>query len=374
MKNYIFIWLFAILAPALFAQPTGFVTQELSYYSNSFYNYRNLPDFHDNMGISLGYQMPTEKIQSQFYYDGNLNFFKEYSDRFSQYHELGYSGSSENKGNYYFGANLAWQKNAATYDFYNYVKLQAYLNTKVFFKPNLIGRFGYLIRNRDYSELTEFSYWEHYFFARFNTYFQSGSSLTLQINYGLKNYIPQFTGYSGRRQYVEATEMPSVDQFVTELKFAQSAGVKTSVWLAGLLRAKPGLVSGSASVVNADDLFTEDELFDDRYGYTGQEISAGMTHFLPGYIKLELSAGYLWKNYQNRMVYNLAENLSSVEEHRADQRQVVWGSLSRGIGGWLGLKSSELFLEAGYLKNNSNDSYYQFDNKFGTLGLRIQVF
>ena len=119
---------------------------------------------------------------------------------------------------------------------------------------------------------------------------------------------------------------------------------------------------------------TEDELFDDRYGYTGQELSFGFTHYLPAYIKLELNGAYLWKNYQNRMVYDLSENSSSLEEHRADQRQVFWGSLSRGLGSLFGLKSSEIYLEAGYLKNISNDVYYQFDNKFGTVGMRFQVF
>jgi len=373
MKQIIFLFILLVLSPALFGQPTGSVTQELSYFSNSFYNYRNLPDVYDNLGIALGYRLPAETIQSQFYYDGNLNFFKEYTDRFSQYHEFGYSGSSESNGNYYFGANLAWQKNAATYEFYNSIKLQAFVNTKIYLKSNLIARLGYLIRNREYSELSEFSYWEHNFFARFNTYFQSGSSITLQMNYGLKNYIPQFSSYS-RRVYTEATEMPSVDQFVADFKLAQSMGTKTSVWFSGRVRVNPGLVSGTASVVNAEDLFTEDELFDDRYGYTGQEISAGITRYLPGYIKLDLNAAYLWKNYLNRTVYDLAENASSVEEHRADQRQVFWGSLSRGLGGWFGLKSSELFLEAGYLKNDSNDAYYQFENKFGTLGLRFQIF
>ena len=365
---------FFISTSNIFSQTSISVSQDIAYYSNSFYNYRQLPDVNDYIGLNVAHVFKGKSVQSRIYYKGDLNFFKNYSDRLYHNQTIGYDGytvSKDNRKTLYFGANWNMHDGRDIYDYYDYRKLQFYVNSKIYFRANLIGTLGYILNNRSYAELPEFSYWEHYLYTQLNTFFQTGTSITMIVNYGLKNYIP--LQISGTRRNPEFFEMPSVDQLVSSIKVAQSLGQKTSLSIKYLNRLNPGLVAGSAAVMNTDDLFTEDELFDDRYGYSGHEFSVNFNHFLPAYIKLELGSTYYLKDYQNRQVYDLVGDLDISKNTRSDQRSLVWASLSRTFPVNWGIKNVKLTLQGGYLKNNSNDSYYQFDNYFGSLGLEFQV-
>lgn len=350
------------------------VSQYLSYYSNSFYNYKQLSDVNDYIGIQLGHIIEGQIIDSRFYYEGDLNFFKTYSERLYHNQEFGYNGywgSADNKKALYFGASWQLHDGREIYDFFDYQRLKFYLNSKIYFQRNLIGKFGYTLTNRNYSNLQEFNYWEHYWFAQFNTFFQTGTSITVFFNYGLKNYIPMETASTW---YYEAVyDMPSVDQLVSSVKIAQSLGSKTSLSIKYLNRLKPGFVTGAAATMNMDELFTEDELYDDRYGYYGHEYSVKLTHFLPAYVKLNIGSVYYLKNYHNRKIYNLDGELVESGDNRSDQRYLIWGDLSRSFKMNWGIKSVKVLLESGYLKNDSNDSYYRFDNFYYSLGVQFFV-
>lgn len=365
--------------PNLSSQTSISLSQNSSYYSNSFYNSQQVPDLNNEIGLTIAHIFEGEKIQSQLYYQGDLNLFQKFSDRLYHHQTFGYDGytvSNEEKEIIYFGGNLLWHDGQQDYNVYDYWKLQGYVNSKIDLRTNLIGRFGYILNNKTYQELPEFNYWEHSLFARFNTYFQTGTSLTLSFNYGLKDYIPLPTSSEqgrGRRVTVEYTEMPSVDQLVSSFKLAQSLGMKTSLSFDYLNRLHPGLVGGSAAVMNSDNLFTEDELFDDRYGYSGHELTTTFTHFLPGYVKFELGGSRLWKNYLNRQVYDLEGNLNSSDLSRKDNRWLAWFEISRSFKLNWGIKNLGVSLQGGYLRNNSNDSYYQFDNYFGSVGLNFKL-
>ena len=378
MKKHIIFYV-ALLSTILsisniFSQTSISVSQSLAYYSNSFYNYKQLPDVNDNLGLKASHIFKGETVQSRIFYQGDLNYFKTYSDRLYHNQAFGYDGytvSSDNKRTLYFGANWRMHDGKDIYDFFDYSKLQFYGNSKIYFRSNLIGKFGYILNNRNYSELPEFSYWEHYLYAQMNTFFQTGTSITMIFNYGLKNYIPLQISSNWRNP--EFFEMPSVDQLVSSIKVAQSLGDKTSLSLKYLNRLNPGLVTGSAAVMNTDDLFTEDELFDDRYGYRGHEFSLNFTHYLPAYIKFELGSVYYLKDYHNRQLYDIDGNLDISGDTRSDQRSLIWGGLSRSFAVNWGIKNIKLSLQGGYLKNDSNASYYQFDNYFGSLGLQFRV-
>ncbi len=377
MKKLIIFMMFWIgylgISQSVTGQTKISVSQYLIYQTNSFYNYRQLPDANDYIGLKVSHEIEGKTVQSRVYYQGDFNFFKEYSDRRYHNQKLGFDGytTSSDKKTFYFGVNWALHDGTDVYNYYDYWKIQAYLNSKIYFRKNLIGRFGYIINNRNYTELPEFSYWEHYLYGQLNTFFQTGTSFTLVLQYGLKNYIPLQISY-GRRNF-EYIEMPSVDQFVSSLKVAQAIGQKTSVSFQYLNRQNPGLVTGSAAVINSEDLFTEDELYDDPYGYSGHELSLNFIHFLPGYVKFQLGSKYYWKNYHNRQIYDLEGNVDISGSTRSDERSLIWAELSRSFAVNWGIKTVKLSLQGGYLKNISNDSYYQFDNYFGSLGLEFSV-
>ena len=363
---------FAFL-PTVTSQTKISISQYLIYQTNSFYNYKQLADANDYFGITMSHVMEGETVQSRIFYQGDFNFFKEYSNRRYHNQKLGYDGytTNSNKRTLYFGANWSLHDGTDIYNYYDYWKIQGYVNGKIYLRRNLIGRFGYILNNRNYTELPEFSYWEHYFYGQLNTFFQSGTSITMVVHYGLKNYIPLQISYSRRNP--EYIEMPSVDQLVSSVKIAQALGEKTSISIQYLNRLNPKLVTGSAAVMNSEDLFTENELFDDPYGYSGHELSLNFTHFLPGYVKFQLGSKYYWKNYHNRQIYDLEGNIDISGDTRSDERSLLWAELSRSFAVNWGIKNVKFSLQGGYLKNASNDSYYQFDNYFGSLGLEFFV-
>jgi len=366
-----------ISAPTVFSQTSISIAQQLTYHSNSFFNYKQLPDLNDYTGLTFSHIFESEKIQSRIYYQGDLNWFRTYTDRLYHNHALGYDGysiSRDEKKAIYFGLNLSWYEYQDQYSLYNSRWFEGYTNMMIYFLPDLIGRFGYILYKKSYSELPEFNYWEHYFFAQLNTYFQTGTSLTALLNYGLKDYIPMQTSEGrGRRATIDYFEMPGVDQLVSSIKVAQSLGMKTSLSLKYLYRMNPGLAPGSAMTMDSDELLTENELFDDRYGYSGHELSVTFTHFLRGHAKTELGVSRLWKNYQNRQIFDLEGNISLLSDSRTDTRAVIWANFSRSFGVNWGVKRIKISLEGGYWKNNSNDLYYQFDNYFGSLGLEFKL-
>jgi hypothetical protein len=86
-----------------------------------------------------------------------------------------------------------------------------------------------------------------------------------------------------------------------------------------------------------------------------------------------LGGSRLWKNYLSRSVYDVDGNLNPASQTRADNRFLAWFEISRSFKlNWV-IKSLNLSLQGGYLKNDSNDSYYQFDNYFGSIGLNFKL-
>jgi hypothetical protein len=337
------------------------VSQSISYHSNSFYNYQQLPDLNDRIGFRISHLFNNSNIQSRIYYLGNLNLFKTYSERLYHTHTFGYDGyleRSEGKRIYYLGGYLSWHDSQKIYNVIDSRELSSYMNAKYYLRKNVIARFGYQINNSQYKELPELGHWEHLALIQINTFFQTGTSLTFNTSYGLKNYnTGNIDGFSRR----------SVDQMVNSIKLGQSLGAATSITLRLLNRTNPGLVHGSDSFIFSDYQWGENELFDDRYDYCGHEIFLTFTHFLPYYIKLELGANRYWKQYHSQKIFDLGSIQSVSDEYRNDKRSLFWLRLSRNVKVNWGIEKIRISLEGGYLRNNSNESYYTFNNLFGSL-------
>jgi hypothetical protein len=377
MKKIRLLLISLVILTQVNAQTTISILQEVSYYSNVFNNYKHLPDVTDFAGLSVAHLFQREQLESRLYYNGRLNMFNQYSDRFSQFHQFGYDGiftSTSERHVLYFGLRFSDNSFQESYDYYNSRRLTLYVNSKIKFKSNIIARFGYSMKNKKYAEIPEFSYWEHILYFQGNTFFQTGSSITVYVNYGIKNYIPlTYTNGQGRERTMETYELPAVDQLILSIKLAQSLGLKTSLSAKYLNQFNPGLAAGVAAVMNVEEMFTENEVFDDRYGYQGHEFDITLTHFLPFFVKLQTSAVYIWKNYHYRQIYDLSGMPILSEASRQDRRMILWTRLSRGLGSFWSLKNLELYVEGGFVKNQSNDPYYQFNNGFGSFGLNLRV-
>jgi len=365
---YAFTFMSLISGHRAFAQTSARISQNAAYYSNSFYNYNQLPDIYNNIGINIQHIVIHEVVQSRFYYDGNVSMFKEFSDRFNHYHEIGYDGIisySKNNHTFYFGSSLGRNLDKGYYTLYDNRKIDFYSNFKYYLRENLIARSGYVYTNRIYDNLSEFTYGEHQLFVRLNTYFQSGTSLSFYLNYGLKNY---------KQTNPDNVVHPSTDQLILYAKTAQSLGAKTSISFSYLNRSKPGFAQGQTNVINNEYLFSGDELFDDRYGYSGHELMINLIYYLPHNIKSEFNIGTIWKNYHNRLIFDeYGDVIMNEGTTRHDFRYSGWLSISRGFMVGRLIQSANAYLTVGYLKNHSNDVYYDFNNIYTSIGIEFKI-
>ncbi|MCI0512247.1 hypothetical protein L0128_03450 [candidate division KSB1 bacterium] len=377
LKIVLYWLLFGFPLNVGFSQTSLSINQLAGYQTNTFANYLQLPDYVDNMGLNFAHIFTTESLNHRIYYQGQLTFFKTYAERRFHAHELGYDGlltRSAGQTHCYFGANFKLNDYRADYEIYDFGETEFYANLRSYLQHNWIGQVGYILRNKNYADFPEFSYWEHTLWVRFNTFFQTGTSLSLNFNYGLKDYQSLTQAHAGKRSAMNAAlEQPAVDQMVSQFKLAQSLGMQTALSFSYLNRLRPGLVSGTAAVVTDGTVLAEDELFDDRYGYTGHELLMEFNQTYRGNFGVKVSARHTWKKYLPRQVYPLDGSPLENELRRNDQRSLIALDISRNFTAVPGIKNMKLSFEGGYLLNQSNDLDYRFENWYGFGGVEVGI-
>lgn len=371
------------------SQTTKSVTIEMAYNDNAFRNYQNLSDYVTQLNIYLARDLTTDLWAARLYYDGSLNFFAQYTDRFSHYHKVGFgasraigqAGSALN-----LGANIALNKYRTVYDYTDYVQGTGYVNYK--FRPanSVIAQLGYLLKYRDYQNLPEFNHFEHQLFSRVSWFLPTNTSLIFYARYGLKYYDTQTTSTvvtdslgaidgkgrgssrdSGTSRVIYSEyQTPSTSQFIGSIKLGQSVTSTTGLSLKYLRRFRLG--TGARYSYDFGELWTystEDELFDDPYSYDGQEISTALTQILPWQTTLKLGFDHYIKNYS---VEALDLDGLSLAETREDTREIVWFSATKRFSQKSVFKNFQISADFYYLNNDSNDPYFRYDNSVFTFG------
>lgn len=376
-----------VLSSAGLAQTTKNVTVEMSYDDNSFRNYRGLSDYVTQLSLYLARDYGKDLRGARLFYDGNFNLFAEYSDRFSHYHKIGLAASRSigEKGNALnLGGNVAIRRYDSVYDYTNYVQASGYLNYKFRPEESIVTRLGYLIKYRDYENLPEFSHYEHQLFGRFSWFLPSNTSLILYGRYGLKDYQSQTIatvvadslgsnsergrghGRGGTSVVYSEVQTPSTSQFIGSVKVGQSVTPSTGLSVQYLRRinltnpARYSTIAGEVWTYN-----TEDDLFDDPYGYEGHEISTALTQMLPWQMIVKLGYDRYIKKYSYE-AFDL-EGLSLAED-RDDTRDLIWFSISKRFSQQGAFRNFQIYLDFYYLSNDSNDPYFNYDNNVFTFG------
>jgi hypothetical protein len=333
-----------------------------------------------------------ENWRFRIYYRGSLSLFKNYNDRNYHYHRMGtvWSQDISKTGSLLnLGINGSLRKNKMLYNYYDFKDVSGYANIKIKFGPSISTVVGYKIRGRWYSNLPELEYKEHFFFARYTHFFQTQTSIILEGNYGRKIYLEQIVGTtseywnsqwnmnweennhhsegwgmggmsmgswaSGTSQVVSK---PISAQLVGKIRIAQSLGKTTGLSAEFLLRRNseniarylPGQVSS---------YITEDELYDDRYGYESEEIEIMITQYLPWEFAFKSTTGYRWKDYSRRPALDLDGNTLPDQTLRVDEQMLLWINLSKPFTLFTG-RDANIYLDFFWVKNQSNDFFYNY--------------
>ncbi|HEV8537785.1 MAG TPA: hypothetical protein VGR15_02580 [Bacteroidota bacterium] len=260
----------------------------------------------------------------------------------------------------------------------------------------LTARPSYALTYHDYPNLPGLTNFENILALSLGKSVFHTGWISLTPAYGIKKYTsstytytftPRFSnptghgkvgGGNGRpvsRSIVLTT--PSVNQFSTAISWNQKFSSSTTAMMqytyygtpTSEARLLPQEKSNAFERVGiGNNLVLQNEIFDDRYGYSGNEVSLRIQQQFPFALMLTMQGTTLHKNYT---LDALAFDSTATETgRRIDTRLVTEINLSRPIA--LSEHSSlRPQLEVHLIRNESNAPYYEFDKATFMIGLEF---
>lgn len=324
---------------------------------NIFNNYLNASDFINTFSGEIGYDFESERNILEFYYVGFFNRYHEYSDKSTNIQKVGVVNTylfSEFDNPLNIGLNYTIRNNKEDYYIYDFNLVSAYANYMHSISESNRIQFG-LIGNRiDYENFSIFSNYEFKVFLRSINSFESRTSLTTAVELDQKKYIESYQAQGLADEILQAKLF---------LQFGQ--GITPKLGLSGYAFFRKNLTGGNRFVYSFDYVFYEEELFNDIYSSDGVETGLTCTYlFLPNIIG-KISGIYENRNYTDLPAAD--EDGNDLNELRIDNEFSLGASLEFGLSQFInGLYFS---INYNYIKNNSNDYYYNYQNNLFAITL-----
>ncbi|NKB68489.1 MAG: hypothetical protein GKR89_15620 [Candidatus Latescibacteria bacterium] len=305
------------------------------------------------------------------YYTGNASLFSQYDDLFNHTHQAGvsYYRALGEKNALYGGAQLALRLDQALYDYRDFVRGEGYVQSKFYLQPTLLGRLGYVLGYQNYVQEPDYSFYEQEFSAQFSKFLPSRTTLQAGLQMGVKTYARAVEPNLDTQISARSGQERSLVQLLTQVKLAQSLGQGTGLQLEFKHRAN---VAGQSRPVDEALYNTDDDLFDDRYNYSGPRLRAGIKHYGPLEVELAIDGSNERRRYEGRPALDL-DGLTVGSG--ADRRDRI-NSFSLGLQRpfyplWLDEREVNLELEWLYRDVDSNDKYYSAQAQTFTLGVQV---
>jgi hypothetical protein len=356
----------------LFAQVSIKLNSNSGYTSNSFPNYKDQPDYYSTLNALVGNDWIGGDTGTRLYYKGAVYSYKNYSERTYQKHGFGldwyrYINEENNK----FNVGLDWEKRFQheTYKWYEGNEFSAYLQLKLVLTPSLFSYYGLNFQQQNFDNLEAFSNWTSTAFIRLSRFFNTGTTVILEGNYLSKTYTPA----GKENQALDFAEIVTVgdgssQQAVGLIRLAQSLGTTTGLSIQGLIRHN---TTNSVRYLGNSYgyYYSDEEIFDDPFGYDSQELQISLKSYLPWQIKVSFGSALILKHYHSRFAMDLNGDILDENTLRDDQRYNAWMGLQKSIGVSKGLLPLTLALNYYFIQNNSNDPYYDYNSGFFSFGI-----
>jgi hypothetical protein len=332
---------------------------------NAFNNHMQLGDRVTELSLHTAYDWQTDASDLQIFYTGIGNSFALVPSRTFYEHDAGVTYShlfGEDEATLLnTGGTFAIRSNRDEYTVYDHSQLGIHLSLRHYLSDLFMLKGGYAIRLASFAELPEFDYTEHVLFLQGAVSLPTKTTIMFQSDLAFKKYMTPNVdsasgspgGYGkGRRR--ESVSTPGVTQLIGTLKIGQGIAERTGLSLTGQYQVS--LQKELRYLTFSDGRLTDDELFDDRYGYEGPLGSLLVTQLLPAEIRLRISGTVQQRRYSDRPAYDLAG--VEVAPQRIDNRSTFSLSIDKPIDS-LGMN---LTLVYDYIINASNDGFYDYRN------------
>ncbi len=370
MKSYIIL---LILLPALiFAQPGLLLKTSSGYTDNAFNNYRQNSDYYTWLNAYANHDWIQENSGIRFYYDGSYSAYNQYSDKNYMVNDFGmsfynYLGQKGNRIN--AGLSFGSRNHSDAYSWYNVKSGNLYANIKLVLTPQFYGYAGIEMDMQQYDVLEPFSNTQSRFYLRVSRFFNSGTTLIAETDLMSKYYSTE-SNTSPVENFPEIVTLGdnNSNQFVGLIRLAQSISPKTG--LSGQLMVRRNL-SNSTRYLGTETGFyySDEEIFDDIYGYHSTEFDLKLKQRLPWKLSFTLGSSMKNKDYENRLAMDIEGNVFSDYRTRLDNRYTYWASLEKQIRFASNLTPLKMSISITFINNQSNDLYYHYNTQYISFAL-----
>lgn len=261
------------------------------------------------------------------------------------------------------------------WDFYDFQRGSVLLRWRVHLFGSLMARLHHTVQYKRYPNLEQFTHLENTGGIILNHPLVRKLQMFAAVDAGHKRYTESMNdttwnsdgtpgkgkgGVKPPRAVISQFSTPSTMQYVFSAGLVYALFPRAPLSLSWLRRSNP---SSDARYVREDAIFglTEDEIFDDRYGYQSNELRLRLDGVLPGDIRTMNSIELIRKQYP-RTATDLAGVPLSGAPQREDARFVLrlqaLYPLFRSDDG-TGLSVG---LAYNFIRNQSNNAYHDFHN------------
>ncbi len=327
------------------------------YDDNIFNNYLNESDFINAFTGELGYDIETERNILELYYVGFFNRYYEYADKSTNIQKIGVVDTylfSEFDNPLNIGLNYTIRNNKEDYYIYDFNQISAYANYMHSISESNKIQIGVVGNRIDYENFSIFSHYQLKAFLRSINNFESRTSLTAAAEIDQKIYIEKMQSQGLADEILQA-----------KLYLQLGQGITPQLGLSGYAFFRKNLNGGNRFVYSLDYIFYEEELFNDVYSSDGIESGLTLTYlFLPNIVG-KISGAYENRNYTDLPAAD--EYGNDLDELRVDNEFSIGASLEFGLSKFI----SGLYftLNYNYIKNNSNDYFYDYTNQIYAITL-----
>ncbi len=330
-------------------------------------NYLRISDRISTLNVNTGYQFDLAGWQTRLSYDGILQYYQTVLERTNQFHSgnvniLHSSGEEEqNVLSLAFAFGEGYYRD--DYSFYDHSQLTGSVQYKQNLSDAVVNKVGYVFRSVQFAELGNFSYAEHALSANIGVSLPTNTTVIAQADLGAKFYstVNPTSGMSGMRKG-SLSIMPSVTQLTGFVRVGQSIVDGTGLSLTA--RYQWNIQKQTRYLSSSYGVISDDELFDDHYGYEGLHTSVMLTQVLSESMFLRISGGIQNRIYSTLAAYDLNGNQTA--DTRFDQRAYASVFFQKEF-------EFGLIVKGAYdlIRNASNDKYYDYWNNAATIELTV---
>jgi hypothetical protein len=383
MKHLAGLFLFFALWPMVAAaewQTNASVSGSME--DNVFRNSNQEKDVITEVDLHVGYAWEWEKWGALASYEGKYINFADHADRnyLSPQITLAAQRNLEKKGWVRSGLRARTRIDRDTYALYDYHEYVGFVDAKLPGSDHLTLFAGYSLSNKRYNELEELDNLEHQLYGGLQMPLENGTNIAVYSELGYKQYLSPLDkgttivrqGYRGRNIVTTETkkEYTNVGQWVNSLSLSTPV-IDDKTGIRGYLKYRFNfgdnnlLVSGLSA-----DHYSENDLFDDRYGYESREFGVMVSRTLLYAVTARVGYDHAIKDY-TETAHDISGNPVLGSPERSDNYQRMWARIEKTV--LLSGKGTQLRLYGEYQKiwNDSNDAFNNYNAASTTAGVEL---